>query len=612
MQRAAAAGKSSRQQTIADAQQKANAGIAFAHDASQVEVSSILIEPEMKRLIGEPGSAFVCIAYGQTGSGKTHSIFGPPGLLTEDAASEHSVGGGITIPSAWGVFPRALALMLLELELNGTSEGRTSTASRAQLRVTAVEVYLERVYDLLNDREPIAIAGTSAKATSKRMNNSNVVRDAKGKWVPPSTWKTVNDEREEREKKSTAEGRRSESALSDLQATKSKEVVVTSLGDIANVARTIESTRSAKSHSLNERSSRSHCLITITVQQVRDGFLYSSHLVFADLAGSERVSDSGVDADGGGGAKAFALTNGIRVDLGGTRLDEARSVNTSLSALGRVVAAMSRHDKFISFRDSALTQLLKPALISPASCHITVLLALRSEPQYAGESTSTQRFGAVCANAAAGAGASSGRLPRMPRGPAGARPSTKPMRSSTARTPDSTADGTSATETGSRIRVSSALSAATNALQQAEADVLQMQADGYDEHPVQPCAEFPAPTIRSFLENKRQFDDGAQEVRKWKHSLMELRAQAKLSMKSGDLASDIKRAEELLQAAEHQVFVYAGMFYRQASTGIWIPRHKRLTARMHDVDTLRMQVAFLSEPGARCLHSNRLHESAVP
>ena len=263
---------------------------------------------------------------------------------------------------------------------------------------------------------------------------------------------------------------------------------------------------------------------------------------------------------------------------------------------------MSRHDKFISFRDSALTQLLKPALTSPASCRITVLLALRSEPQYAGESTSNQRFGAVCANAASsGAGATSARLPRLPSGPANARPSTKSVRSSRAKCPDSNVDRTCSAGGGSRMRVQSALSAATAALQEAEADIKQMQEDGFDEHPVQPCAKFPAATIRSFLKNKQQFDDGALAARKWKHALMELRAQAKRQEVCGGLSQEMRRAEEQLSAAEHAVFVYSGMFYRQASTGIWIPRHKRLTARMHDRDTLQMQVAFLSDPNASTL-----------
>ena len=34
-------------------------------------------------------------------------------------------------------------------------------------------------------------------------------------------------------------------------------------------------------------------------------------------------------------------------------------------ALGRVIAALARRDKFVSFRDSALTQMLKETLTGP-------------------------------------------------------------------------------------------------------------------------------------------------------------------------------------------------------------------------------------------------------
>ena len=583
--------------SMSEAQQKACSTVVFDQNATQEHVASILVEPHLHRLIHEPGSAFVCSAYGQTGSGKTHSIFGPPGQLSDDALNDSS----ISIPEAWGVFPRSLAMLLQELNAAGASK------VHAQMRVTAVEVYLEKVYDLLNDREPLAIAGTSAKATSKRMNNSTVTRDTSGKWVPPDTWKTVNDIREER-KAARGEGNISLSGfaaakgqgLLEQNTVNAKEMALTSIHDIAHAARTIEATRSAKSHSLNERSSRSHCLITITLQQVKKGMLYISHFMFADLAGSERITDSGVDMDGGGGAKAYALTNGIRVDLGGTRLDEARSVNTSLSALGRVVAAMSRNDKFISFRDSSLTQLLKPALTKPSLCRITVLLALRSESQYAAESVSTQRFGAVCANAANGgrsgpnASASGDRLPSLP-SKIKATTQGYPARLSRLRDSDSNSSGNSSTG----IKLSSALAEVRSKLTEADIDIQRMQEVGFEEHPAKPCSAFSASTIRSFLENKRKFDEGAIEVRKWKQALLELRAQQKNGNGCGgggvgDRTNEIKHAEQQLTAAEHAVFVYSGMFYRQASTGIWIPRHKRLQSRMNDRERLCMQIEFLT------------------
>ncbi len=562
--------------SLSEAQHQACATVAFDHRASQMEVASLVIEPHLERLIHEPGSGFVCIAYGQTGSGKTHSIFGPPGMLTDDAAATG------TIPDAWGVFPRSLAMLLNELQ---------SGSIHAQMRITAVEVYLERVYDLLNDRAVLVVAGISSKATSSRLV-MDAAYDANGKWKPPERWKESMDRETAKDRGETAATRNINTNSIANNNNNAKEMTVSSMQDIALVARTIEATRSAKAHSLNERSSRSHCLITVSLYQIRRDRVVTSNLVFADLAGSERVKDSGVHLDGGGNAKAYNLTNNIRMDIGGTRLDEAKAVNTSLSALGRVVAAMSRNDKFISFRDSALTQLLKPALTSQAACRITVLLALRSEPQYAGESASTQRFGAVCANAAKGGGKRS----------AGAAPSSSAKAAGSGISSISSSSNSRGSALG--IRVSVALAEAVAQLTNAEHDILKMQAEGLDEHPVRPCTEFPLPTIQSFMENKRQFDESALEVRKWKQMVLELRAQVKFSTagpkseeidegRGPSVSSALKHALEKQAAAEHLVFVYSGLFYRQASTGIWIPRHKRLVARMNDRERLQMQIDFL-------------------
>ena len=49
------------------------------------------------------------MAYGQTGSGKTHTMFGPPGCLTEAAVDAAGDGG---IPDTWGLFPRAVLHMM--------------------------------------------------------------------------------------------------------------------------------------------------------------------------------------------------------------------------------------------------------------------------------------------------------------------------------------------------------------------------------------------------------------------------------------------------------------------------------------------------------------------
>lgn len=62
--------------------------------------------------------------------------------------------------------------------------------------------------------------------------------------------------------------------------------------------------------------------------------------MFVDLAGSERIKKSQVD-----NLKAL----------------EAKNINTSLSALGRVINGLTTTgaDAYVPFRDSALTMLMK-------------------------------------------------------------------------------------------------------------------------------------------------------------------------------------------------------------------------------------------------------------
>lgn len=105
--------------------------------------------------------------------------------------------------------------------------------------------------------------------------------------------------------------------------------------------------RSVGSTNMNERSSRSHAIFTITVEcsekgpdgqhHVRMGKL---HLV--DLAGSERQAKTGAT---------------------GQRLKEATKINLSLSTLGNVISALvDGKSTHIPYRNSKLTRLLQDSL----------------------------------------------------------------------------------------------------------------------------------------------------------------------------------------------------------------------------------------------------------
>ena len=455
----------------------------YGPEAGQQEVLQAILEPQLERFLSDCGCNAVFLAYGQTGSGKTHTILGPPGVLTEQ---DYKSGGS----QSWGFFPYAAVATLSSLQQRGL-------AKRAQLKVSVVEVYLEKVFDLLNERQHVAVPGASVRASSTRVDNNETKYDANGKWQPPGKWL-------------------GEKTLANIQA-RAKEVVLGSALDVVHVARLVEATRAAQSHALNHRSSRSHCMITLSLRQVdQAGQLQQKQLVFVDLAGSERVGKSGVVADGTGGAQAFHLPGRVTVDIPGTRFDEARSVNCSLSALGRVIAAQARRDRYVSYRDSALTQLLKEALQGHAQ--VTVLLALRSERTNDSETLSTLRFGAVCR------AAGQVRAAEAPKRPA--RQALKQLRQE---------------------------------LQRVAVEVERLVAEGQEEHLNEGFAHS---TVQGFLENKAKMEAAQRQVTALKNQLLERQSELRLAGQQGD-----KRLEEMqaeLARAQQVVLVASGIFYRQA------------------------------------------------
>ncbi|QDZ22445.1 kinesin [Chloropicon primus] len=234
-----------------------------------------------------------CIfAYGQTGSGKSYSMVG------SDADAEHK-----------GLLPRLLH------RLFERSGGDQEAAGGRTVDVSMIEIYNERVYDLL---DPGVLRSTNGRHHSQSLK----VR------IHPKTGAYVEN-------------------LSLLGAASITEAL--RLIELGSKARTIHATN------MNATSSRAHTVFTINLSQKKvkgnEEVEIVSKVNLVDLAGSERTSKTGAS---------------------GERLREGASINKSLSALGKCISALAdmasgggtakRDRLYVPYRESTLTLILRESL----------------------------------------------------------------------------------------------------------------------------------------------------------------------------------------------------------------------------------------------------------
>uniref|UniRef100_A0AAR2K8J6 Kinesin motor domain-containing protein n=1 Tax=Pygocentrus nattereri TaxID=42514 RepID=A0AAR2K8J6_PYGNA len=130
-------------------------------------------------------------------------------------------------------------------------------------------------------------------------------------------------------------------------------LAVTSYKDIESLMSEGNKSRTVAATNMNEESSRSHAvfnlILTHTLRDLQSGTSGEkvSKLSLVDLAGSERATKTGAAGD---------------------RLKEGSNINKSLTTLGLVISALAdqgagkNRSKFVPYRDSVLTWLLKDSL----------------------------------------------------------------------------------------------------------------------------------------------------------------------------------------------------------------------------------------------------------
>ncbi|CAN8063931.1 unnamed protein product [Agarophyton chilense] len=159
--------------------------------------------------------------------------------------------------------------------------------------------------------------------------------------------------------------------------------IVTSIDDVMKIVLAGEAIRSIGATNMNEKASRSHTIITITIEsrdidQLNTSSIQSSGvairistLSLVDLAGSERAS----------------LTRAQ-----GKRLTEGGYINKSLLTLGNVIKKLSSCDSpaHVPYRDSKLTRLLQPAL--GGNARTAIICAVTTAAIHTEETLSTLKF----------------------------------------------------------------------------------------------------------------------------------------------------------------------------------------------------------------------------
>ncbi|XP_044475229.1 kinesin-like protein KIN-4A [Mangifera indica] len=247
------------------------------------------------------------LAYGQTGSGKTYTM-----------------GTGFKDGCQTGIIPQVMHVLFNKIE---TLKHQTEF----QLHVSFIEILKEEVRDLLDPT-------CSSKPETTNGHAGKVAVPGK----PPIQIR--------------------ETSNGVITLAGSTEVSVSSLKEMAACLEQGSLSRATGSTNMNNQSSRSHAIFTITLEQMRklnsilpdeisanesmnEEYLCAKlHLV--DLAGSERAKRTGSD---------------------GLRFKEGVHINKGLLALGNVISALGDEKKrkegvHVPYRDSKLTRLLQDSL----------------------------------------------------------------------------------------------------------------------------------------------------------------------------------------------------------------------------------------------------------
>lgn len=163
-----------------------------------------------------------------------------------------------------------------------------------------------------------------------------------------------------------------------------REFPVTNFSQALDVFRVGQQHRAVVATGMNERSSRSHSVFIIKVEQTINHKRTTGKLYLVDLAGSECL-------------KKVCVKDEDFIGQNVSIVEGAKAINKSLSTLGLVVSRLASRqkggaDSHIPYRSSKLTRVLQDSL--GGSSHTVLIINCSSSSLQVAETISTLRFGA--------------------------------------------------------------------------------------------------------------------------------------------------------------------------------------------------------------------------
>ncbi|KAK3001477.1 hypothetical protein RJ639_021873 [Escallonia herrerae] len=301
--------------------------------ASQKRVYEVVAKPVVESVLD--GYNGTLMAYGQTGTGKTYTL----GRLGEEDMA------------ARGIMVRAMEDIWAEISL----ETDSVSVSYLQFFIHTIRVlhhhvqlYMETIQDLLDPTN----------------DSISIMEDPKTGDIslPGATVVEIRDQQSFLELLQLGEAHRF-AANTKLNTESSRSHAIL----MVHVKKSVKGRDSGLS---GENGSTAHMTRTSKPPMIRKG-----KLVVVDLAGSERINKSGSE---------------------GHTLEEAKSINLSLSALGKCINALAENSTHVPVRDSKLTRLLKDSFGGEnftGTARTSLVITIGPSPRHRGETASTIMFG---------------------------------------------------------------------------------------------------------------------------------------------------------------------------------------------------------------------------